>query len=340
MRIWFDITNSPHINFFALLIQELEKEGHEIVITSRPLANTIQLLELHRFDFEVIGIHYGKNIFRKIFGYPIRIGQLYSYLKHRLPDVAISHSSFHSPITSRLLGCCSIYLNDNEYAIGNIPSFIFADIIMIPEFLDIKKVRKQGASKKKIIQYPGVKEGIYLWNLQESMKGKGSKVKGDKPKIYIRPEPWTAQYYKGRLNFLDEVLLKIRAHAEIIILPRGEEQAKHYKENKFIGIKVSDKVYGLPEILQYCNLFIGAGGTMTREMAVLGVPTISVYQDALLDVDRYLLAIGQMVHKPDLTADFVLNYLRDRSRKPPRHDLLTKGREAYNLIKSELLNKK
>jgi len=26
---------------------------------------------------------------------------------------------------------------------------------------------------------------------------------------------------------------------------------------------------------------------LTREMAVLGIPTISVYQDELLDVDRY-----------------------------------------------------
>jgi predicted glycosyltransferase len=46
MKIWFDLTNSPHINLFADMIRELKKE-HEVIITCRPLANTIDLLDLH-----------------------------------------------------------------------------------------------------------------------------------------------------------------------------------------------------------------------------------------------------------------------------------------------------
>ena len=46
-------------------------------------------------------------------------------------------------------------MNDNEHAMGNIPSFICATKILIPEFLSIKKVKKQGANSKKIISYPG-----------------------------------------------------------------------------------------------------------------------------------------------------------------------------------------
>ena len=80
MRIWFDIYNSPHINFFAARIRELQ-DDHEIVFTCRPLANTIELLELYGFPFQNVGIHYGKNFFKKAFGYPIRVFQLYSYLK-------------------------------------------------------------------------------------------------------------------------------------------------------------------------------------------------------------------------------------------------------------------
>jgi len=58
MKIWFDLSNSPHINLFAELIRDLKKEN-EVIITCRPLANTIELLELHSFDFEVVGKHYG-----------------------------------------------------------------------------------------------------------------------------------------------------------------------------------------------------------------------------------------------------------------------------------------
>lgn len=79
-------------------------------------------------------------------------------------------------------------------------------------------------------------------------------------------------------------------------------------------------------------MFIGAGGTMTREMAVLGIPTISVYQDELLDVDRYLLEVGAFSHKPQLTAAEALEYLEHATQQPPNRDLLRKGKDAYDLV--------
>ena len=47
MKIWFDLSNSPHINMCAHMIRELQRD-HEVVITCRPLANTVDLLKLHR----------------------------------------------------------------------------------------------------------------------------------------------------------------------------------------------------------------------------------------------------------------------------------------------------
>jgi predicted glycosyltransferase len=339
VRIWFDISNSPHINFFAAMIREL-KDEHEIIITCRPLANTIDLLELHGFAYQNVGVHYGKNIFKKVLGYPIRVYQLNSYLKKNKPDVAISHSSFHSPVTARLLNCRSIYLNDNEHAMGNIPSFLFANTVMIPEFLDRRRMQKQGARDSKIVQYPGVKEGIYLWQLSELQSSSGVRNNTSREKVYIRPEPWTAQYYKGSVNFMDDILLGLKDKVDVVISPRGDLQTKHYHDPKFAGVRILDKPLGLSEIAEDCSMFIGAGGTMTREMAVLGIPTISVYQDDLLDVDRYLINEGQMIHKPDLKAEFALQYLEDCERKPPRSELLQKGRQAYELIKAVLLGDK
>ena len=64
MRIWFDISNSPHVILFQGLIKDLEASGHEVLITTRPLANTIDLLDQSGFVYTVIGKHYGKNIFK------------------------------------------------------------------------------------------------------------------------------------------------------------------------------------------------------------------------------------------------------------------------------------
>ena len=123
MKIWIDLTNSPHVNFFAGMIREL-RQTHEIVLTCRSLANTIGLLELHGFSYHVVGRHYGHSTFKKMLGFIIRVWQLRRFLKNKSVDVAISHSSFYSPVVAGLLGIRSIYLNDNEHAAGNRISFL------------------------------------------------------------------------------------------------------------------------------------------------------------------------------------------------------------------------
>lgn len=333
MRIWFDLSNAPHINLFKDLLKELKSEGHDIIVTCRPLSNTVSLLELHNIKHTIIGKHYGKNFFKKILGYPIRVMQLRTFIKPLKVDIAISQSSFHSPVAARLLKIPSIYMNDNEHAMGNIPSFICASKVLIPEFLNIKKVQKQGANIKKIIPYKGVKEGIYLWQNYLSENISDSK-NADSKKIYIRPEPRTAQYYKGGENFLDEVIITLKKDYEIIILTRDEEQSKHYNSSQFSGVNVPKKPFSFDEIAKDCLLFIGAGGTMTREMAVTGIPTISVYRDELLDVDKYLIQQNLMMHLPELKSEDVLKYIHENNKKTPNQDLLLKGKESYYLIKS------
>jgi uncharacterized protein len=332
MKIWFDLSNSPHINLFSAMIKDLSRE-HEIIITCRPLANTIDLLDLHGFKYTVVGKHYGGKLSSKLFGYPVRVWQLVRYLRKIKPDIAISQSSFHSPITAWFLGIPSIYMNDNEHAMGNIPSFVFAKKILIPEFLDREKVHKQWAKDSKIIQYPGVKEAIYLWNAKINKSSFAEKI------VYIRPEPWIAQYYKGSRNFLDELLLFMKDKVKVVLLPRGNDQAKHYEDPKFQGVVVQTKALSLEEIAGSCKMFIGAGGTMTRELAVLGIPTISVYQDDLLDVDRYLIKNKMMVHEPNLSGKVALEYLDSMEKQEPNMELLKKGEETYYLIKKLLINK-
>jgi len=338
MKIWFDLSNSPHINLFSGMIHDLGRL-HEIIVTARPLANTIGLLELHRIKHTVVGKHYGAGRLAKAYGYPVRVCQLWRFLKDKNIDVAISQSSFHSPVVARLLGVRSIYMNDNEYALGNIPAFLAASTILVPEFLSMEHLRRQYARPSKVVRYPGVKEGIYLHRLKSALSrstnSNGRKVRGS---AYVRPEPWTAQYYRGRTKFLDDLLLGLKDELNVTLLPRDKEQLKHYSQPRLQGLRVVAGALDIAEIAPDCDLFIGAGGTMTREMAVLGIPTISVYQDELLDVDRYLLKIGALVHRPDLTAAAALHYLDQSARRPANRELLEKGRQAYELIKSTILS--
>ena len=336
MNIWFDLTNSPHVQFFRQMIGELRDEGHHIIITSRNAANTTELLDLYGLEYTIVGKSYGKKLRNKIFGNILRVRDLVKFVKKRDVDVAISQSSFTSAIAGRLAGIPTIYTNDNEHAMGNKISFICAHKIFIPEFIPVSKITNWLVTPKKVSQYPGVKEGIYLWKKYSDFATK----QHASIKIYYRPEPYFAQYYKGKTNVLDDALVELKNDFEIIILPRDDNQRKHFADPQFNGIKVCQKPLTFDEIAADCSLFIGAGGTMTREMAVIGVPTISIYQDELLDVDKFLIAQGLMTHNPELNASQIREVINNIKVKTADVSLLTKGKEAYNLIKTSLVNLK
>ena len=77
---------------------------------------------------------------------------------------------------------------------------------------------------------------------------------------------------------------------------------------------------------------------MTREAAVLGIPTISVYQGKLLDVDKYLIKTGFMIHQKKVTAEHVLSYLARSEKRQPNMILLQKGKDAYHMIRNLVIN--
>lgn len=337
MRIWIDLTNSPHVSFFASLIEELESK-HDVLITARPLADTIELLKQRKFKYHVVGSHYGANRVKKGLGFGVRVLQLCSFISGRQVDVAISHSSFYSPFVARILGIRSIYINDNEHAEGNRISFLCASTIMVPEFFPIDRVRKQWGKPKKVVHYPGVKEGIYLSGLLDHVNKRAASV-CSVPEIFIRPEPWTAQYYRGSVFFMDELIIGLKDKYLITLMPRGDQQAKHYRQARFSGIKIPEKPLTLEDMASRCSLFIGAGGTMTREAAVMGIPTLSVYQGELLAVDRYLLEQGYMTHRQQLTPNEVESFIEICHRKLPSKELLHKGSIASDMIREILLQK-
>ena len=342
MNIWFDISNSPHINMFQALITALEQEGHKIIITSRPLANTLALLDQKGMPHHVVGKHYGKNILGKVLGYPIRVIQLWYYLRDKKIDLAVSQSSFHSPLAAQLLSVPSIYTNDNEHALGNIPSFFFATKILLPERFNLSGLSNAANIRRKISYYPGVKEGIYLWRMSKSNKLREISIKPSFLKLYIRPEPSTAQYYNGKQNFLDELINELSTAFNIFILPRSQEQAHHYLSNAFKNISVAEKPMSFEAIANDCDLFIGAGGSMTRELAMIGIPTISVYQGELLEVDKVLIENNLMLHANAITSKDVISLSQQLPLTNQENTLMAKGKLAYDLLYNTIIktNKK
>ena len=334
MKIWIDFINTPQVSFWVPFIKDFKIENQEVILTCRDSGNTVALLEQQGLAFHIIGQKVGKGLFQKAMFFPKRLILLFLFIRKYKPEKAVNQSSFYQPIIAWLLGIPCLYTNDNEHAKGNFFGFLFAKRVILPIALKNENFIKKGPLKNKVSFYPSVKEAIYLSQQQEFLTDK------IKPKncIFFRPEPWSAQYYKGPLNFFDDTLLSLSSDYEIIILPRDKNQSEYYKQGKFNNLRVAEKPIQLKEIVADCLLFIGAGGSMTRELAVLGVKVISIYQAELLCVDKYLIEKGLMYVKPDLNYDDVKTIIFSNEDKEKNREVLNDGLKSYSIIKNMIQN--
>lgn len=334
MNIWIDIANAPHVNFFKRLIDDWTSAGHNVIITARPLSNTIPLLQKHNIEYTEIGRHYGKNLLAKSIGFFVRCFQLWSFLRKQNIDVAISQSSFYSPPVARALNCFCVYTNDNEFAKGNHLGFVFAQKILLPEAL--KEWADSKYFREKVEYYDGVKEGIYLHELIDTFNRPINKQKDQH--IFFRPEPWTAQYHNNSNNEFSALLSELARKYLITILPRGEEQSRYFKQLNNPRINVQETALTLTELAKKCDIFIGGGGSMSREFSLLGVQTLSTYQGELLAVDKYLIAAGVMKHSRELEASAIISRLQQTEPTANSSKLQKLGVNAYNLIMKSIKN--
>ena len=117
MRVWIDISNSPQVLFFRPLIALLQERGHEVQVTTREYAQTIELLELHGIAHEVVGPgHGGAGVVGKGRATAGRLHALRGFARRRDFDLALSHASHELPLVARSLGIPSSYAFDYEFA--------------------------------------------------------------------------------------------------------------------------------------------------------------------------------------------------------------------------------
>lgn len=335
MKIWIDFINTPQVSFWIPFIKEFEKENHKLILTCRDSGNTVALLHLYGLNFHVIGGRPGKGLFHKMFLFPRRLLKLYSFIRKNRPDSAAGQSSFYHPLVCWILGISCMYTNDNEHAkLGNLFGFIFANKVILPIAFQNENFTQKWPLKSKVSFYPSVKEAIYLSQQSNLFSQNGSLQNV----IYFRPEPWSAQYYHGPLNFFDKTLLLLSVEHKIVILPRDKNQTEHYNQEKFSKITVAGKPLLLKEIVNNCKLFIGAGGSMTRELAVLGIPAISIYQDKILKVDQYLVDRKCLIINPTISFEEIESTLNEETSEKNNLSVLEEGKESFNIIKTLIIN--
>ena len=116
MRIWVDMTNSPHVLVLRPIIERLRAAGHEVEVTSREYAQTMQLLDLHGIEHTPLGRHGGASRAAKARRLVQRTRMMRRFGRGRDFDLALAHGSNDLALASKALGIPEANMHDYEFA--------------------------------------------------------------------------------------------------------------------------------------------------------------------------------------------------------------------------------
>ena len=83
MRVWVDLTNSPHVLVLRPLIELMRADGHQVEVTARDFAQTLELCERFGLDHTAIGRHRGGRLAGKAVGLASRSLALARWARRR-----------------------------------------------------------------------------------------------------------------------------------------------------------------------------------------------------------------------------------------------------------------
>src|SRR5438876_11144755 len=162
MRIWIDLANSPHVPFFRALIPDFVARGHQVEITARDFAQTVELATKAGMTPHVIGVHGGGSITGKAGNLVGRAAALRKWARDRGFDLAVSHNSYAQIAAAAALGTKTVTLMDYEHQPANHLAFRLASRVIVPRVFPASELKKYGASIGKVKRYDGIKEDVYL----------------------------------------------------------------------------------------------------------------------------------------------------------------------------------
>ena len=298
-KVWIDIDNSPHVPFFLPIIEELEKQGVEMVLTARNIYQVCELLDFFHLPCKVIGKHYGKNKFMKVFGTLVRTLQLAPTALRMRPNVAVSHGSRAQLMICKALGIPTIVMHDYEHSTKT--GFLEPDWFLMPDVIP------EGAMVRKtdtVMRYPGLKEDVYVPRFRPDpsiLTQLG--ISQDELVVTLRPPATEAHYHnpESEILFAETMrLLSATPRVRAVTLPRNARQGQQLREDwrDLIAsgqMLVPDKPVDGLNLIWFSDLVVSGGGTMNREAAALGVPVYSIFRGKIGAVDRYLAETGRLI---------------------------------------------
>ncbi len=319
MRIWVDLTNSPHVLVMAPLIERMRTRGHEVAVTARDFAQTLELCARFGLEPTAIGRHRGERVGDKAAGLASRSLALVRWARGRRFDLALGHGSNDVTVAARLLGVPSATAFDYEWAtVQHTINCRLARAVVVPDAIPPERLRRYGAGERKLRRYPGLKEEYYLADFEPDgavLDELG--LDPSQPLAVVRTPPAVSLYHRFESPLFLEVLERLRGR-QAVVLPRTAEQRAELLARG--GLVVPGHAIDAQSLVALADLVISAGGTMNREAVALGTPVWTTFAGRLGAVDERLVAEGRLHRLADagqIALERRSHPARERVRRDP-----------------------
>jgi predicted glycosyltransferase len=322
VRVWIDLTNSPHVLVMRPVIELLRADGHEVEVTARDFAQTLALCERFGIAHTRIGHHRGGRLAAKGLGLAQRSGALARWARGRRFALALGHGSNDITVAAALLRIPCSTTFDYEWAtVQHTVNCRLAQAVVVPEAIPPERLARYGAARK-LQRYPGLKEEYYLADFEPDAAVLAElALDATQPIVVVRTPPVVSLYHRFEHDTFGAVLAQLReSGAQTVVLPRTPEQRAELGAAG--GFTIPERAIDAQSLIASADLVISAGGTMNREAVALGTPVFSSFEGRLGAVDEQLIAEGrlQLLRDPAdvVVAKRTAAAASDRIRRDPR----------------------
>jgi uncharacterized protein len=292
VKVWIDLTNSPHVLVMRPVIADLRARGHEVTVTARDFAQTLGLCERFGIEHTAIGRHRGGGLAAKARGLAARSYELVRWARGRHFDLALGHGSNDITVAAALLRIRSSTMFDYEWAtVQHNVNCRLASAVVVPDAIPPERLYRYGA-RGKVRPYAGLKEEYYLADFEPDPGVLGElSLDPAVPVAVVRTPPDVSLYHRFENDLFANVLDRLRG-SQTVVLPRTPEQRSELARAG--GFVVPVRAIDAQSLIAYADLVVSAGGTMNREAVALGTPVFTLFEGRLGAVDERLIAEGRL----------------------------------------------
>jgi uncharacterized protein len=274
MRVWYDACTGKHTRYGSAIGKELRKRGHEYIFTTREHPDTLPLAKILGEKPLVIGKYNPSTLNSRLQESAERVIEFSKLFEQKKPDVAIAHQSVELCRTAFGLGIPIILTADTPHALAvNRLTIPFAHTVVVSEALPKSFTRTYSAQC--VVQFKGVDEVAWIQGFKPT---KMPAMK--KPLIVLRQIENKAAYAKGKADNSKNLADKLGELGNVHLLERYNVDAETYTQKAAFEDSAS--------LVSNADLVVSYGGTISREAALQGVPSIAISDMAKTSVNTYL----------------------------------------------------